>query len=207
MIFSLGLPSSIPIRARSSPVICANQIARQFGAFNPPHARATKLSRCNSCERAKKENAAWQAVVRASIERLSCEIYFRGRWIRCQSSKGSPFSTLCNLLFSLTAEYKAWKQIINDRPYQKCIIYFNSAMMCINISVPFSLFIILDIINIKKVRRKLSMNFFSQISHVSTCKWKSSRQFITIAERAKWCIYIEACLNLRHSSYVSLELF
>lgn len=77
--FLSGFLRSIPIRARSSPVICANQIARQFGAFNPSHARATKLSRCNSCERAKKENAAWQAVVRASIERLSCEIYLRGR--------------------------------------------------------------------------------------------------------------------------------
>jgi len=50
-------------------VICANQIARQFGAFNPSHARATKLSRCSSRERAKKENAAWQAVAHGGEHR------------------------------------------------------------------------------------------------------------------------------------------
>lgn len=100
---SCRLPSSIPIRARSSSVICANQIARQFGAFNPPHARATKLSRCNSCERAKKENAAWQAVAHAGIERLSCEIYLRGQRIRWHVSifEAYPFyitKFICSLI-------------------------------------------------------------------------------------------------------------
>jgi len=103
-------------------VICANQIARQFGAFNPPHARATKLSRCNSRERAKKENAVWQAVAHASIERLSYEIYLKGQRIRWHVSIFEACSfAYYKIYFFINCRILGKKREsgLNDEPRQK----------------------------------------------------------------------------------------